>query len=203
MKRARTTSQSTETLPVRAGWTAGACRQRLCRGTKSEQKKSNHKKGLKLMRMKLFVLVVCVTGALAVAAERADFSGSWEINQGNSKNLGMMAQMKIVLAVKQSDTALDVTTTSTYQGKDQDSHAHYDLTGSPTTNESPMGGPAETVAKWTGDKLVNTWTSQSAVAGQKVVRTETWSLSSDGKVLTVESVRGSNTPVVFVYDKKP
>jgi hypothetical protein len=155
------------------------------------------------MKTKLVISAVCLVSVMALAAGSRDFSGSWEINQGKSKNLGMMTQMKIILKVKQSDTALDVTTTSTYQGKDQDSQAHYDLTGNPTTNESPMGGPAETTAKWDGDKLVTTWTSQSAVAGEKVVRIETWSLSPDGKVLTVDSVRGSNAPVVFVYDRKP
>src|SRR5215831_6457993 len=69
-------------------------------------------------------------------------------------------------------------------------------------NESPMAGPSETVSKWDGDKLVTTWTSQSAVAGGKTVRTETRSLSSDGNTMTIESVRGSNPPVVMVFDKK-
>jgi hypothetical protein len=59
------------------------------------------------------------------------------------------------------------------------------------------------VSKWNGAKLVTTWTSESAVAGvPKVVRTETWSLSPDGKTLTIESVRGSNPALVMVFDNK-
>lgn len=154
------------------------------------------------MKMKALVSVICLAEMVTLAAERGDFSGTWDINPEKSKNLGMMAQMKITLKLQQSGSGLDITTRSTYQGRDQESKTHYDLTGSPVTNESPMGGPAETVAKWVGDKLVATWTSQSAVAGEKVVRTETLSLSSDGQVMTIESVRGSNAPVVFVYDKK-
>jgi hypothetical protein len=66
-----------------------------------------------------------------------------------------------------------------------------------------MGGPAETVTKWQGGELVTTWTSESAVAGgPKVVRTETRSLSPDGKTMTVESVRGSNPAPVMVFEKK-
>jgi hypothetical protein len=110
--------------------------------------------------------------------------------------------MKLSLAIQQSDSALDITAHSTFQEKDQESKTHLDLTGSPATNDSPMGGPNETVSKWDGGKLVTTWTGESAVAGKKTVRTETRSLSADAKVLTVESVRGSNPPVVMVFDKK-
>src|SRR5215470_11830337 len=154
------------------------------------------------MKTRLSILAICLVSLAAFAAEQTDFSGTWDFNTEKSKNIGMMAQMKMSLAIQQSDTALDITTHSTYQGKDRDSKTHFDLTGSPVTNESPMGGPNETVSKWDGGKLVTTWTGESAVAGKKTVRTETRSLSTDGKVLTVESVRGSNPPVVMIFDKK-
>jgi hypothetical protein len=114
----------------------------------------------------------------------------------------MMAQMKMSLSIQQSDKALDITANANYQGKDQESKTHLDLTGKSVTNESPMSGPNDTVSKWDGAKLVTTWTGQSAIAGKTVARTETRSLSPDGKVLMVESVRGSNPPVVMIFDKK-
>jgi hypothetical protein len=155
------------------------------------------------MRLNQMIVFLCVTAVLAIAAERPNFSGSWQFNPEKSKNVGMMSQMKMVQAIEQSETALVVTTHATLQGKDDDSRTQYDLTGKPATNESPMGGPAETVTKWQGDKLVTTWTSESAVAGgPKVVRTETRSLSPDGKTMTVESVRGSNPAPVMVFEKK-
>jgi hypothetical protein len=154
------------------------------------------------MKTRLPILAICLVGFAAFAAEQTDFSGTWDFNTEKSKNIGMMAQMKMSLTILQSDTALDITTHSTYQGKDRDSKTHLDLTGSPVTNESPMGGPNETVSKWDGGKLVTTWTGESAVAGKKTVRTETRSLSADAKVLTVESMRGSNPPLVMVFDKK-
>jgi hypothetical protein len=146
---------------------------------------------------------LCVISAAAFAAQRADFSGSWQLNPEKSKNVGMMSQMKMIQAIEQSETALDVTTHTTFQGKDDDSKTHYDLTGKPASNESPMGGAAETVTKWQAGKLVTTWTSESAVAGgPKVVRTETRSLSADGRTMTVESARGSSPALVMVFEKK-
>ena len=155
------------------------------------------------MRLKHLFAMLCVISGVAFAAERANFSGSWEFNPEKSKNVGMMSQMKMIQAIDQSDTALDVNTRTTFQGKDDDSKTHYDLTGKPASNESPMGGPAETVTKWQAGKLVTIWTSESAVAGgPKVVRTETRSLSADGKTMTVESVRGSSPALVMVFEKK-
>ena len=155
------------------------------------------------MRLKHLFAMLCVTAGVAFAVEHANFAGSWEFHPEKSKNVGMMSQMKMIQAIEQSETVLDVNTRTTFQGKDDDSKAHYDLTGKPVSNESPMGGPAETVTRWQAGKLVTTWTSESAVAGgPKVVRTETRSLSADGRTMTVESVRGSSPALVMVFEKK-
>ena len=154
------------------------------------------------MKSRLFALI-CLVALVAFAAKQPDFASSWEFNTAKSKNIGMMAQMKMIQTIEQSDLSLDVRTHTTFQGRDEDSKTHYDLTGKPATNESPMGGPSETVSKWDGGKLVTTWTSESAVAaGPKVVRIETRSLSADGKTMTVESVRGSNPAILMVFEKK-
>jgi hypothetical protein len=157
------------------------------------------------MKTKMFIPAVCLLLAAAVgyAQKHSDFSGAWQFDAEKSKNVGMMSQMKMTQTIEQSDSSLDTTTHTTYQGRDEDSKTHYDLTGKAATNESPMGGPGETISKWEGDKLVTMWTSESAVAGgPKVVRKETRSLSADGKTMIVESLRGSNTAVVMVFDKK-
>jgi hypothetical protein len=147
--------------------------------------------------------LICLVAVAAFAAKRPDFAGSWEFDATKGKNIGMMAQVKMTQTIQQTDTALEVLSHSTFQGSDQDLKTHYDLTGKPVINESPMAGPSETISKWDGDKLVTSWTSQSAVAGgDKVVRIETRSLSADGYTMTIESVRGSNPPVVMVFDKK-
>src|SRR5258708_28874266 len=116
------------------------------------------------MKGKLLISVLCLTTMSAFAAKHSDFSGPWQFAPEKSKNIGMMAQMKMIETVEQSDASLDVTTHTTFQGRDEDSKTHLDLTGKPATNESPMGGPSETVSKWDGGKLITTWTSESAVA---------------------------------------
>lgn len=155
------------------------------------------------MKVKLLISMLCLMVVAAFAAKHTDFSGSWQFNPEKSKNIGMMSQMKMTQTIEESDSSLDITTHTTFQGRDEDSNTHCDLTGKPATNESPMGGPSETVTKWDGVKLVTTWTSESAVAGgPKVVRNETRSLSADGKTMTVESVRGSNPTILMVFEKK-
>lgn len=155
------------------------------------------------MKTSVLISALCLITLVALAQKQSDFSGSWQFNPEKSKNIGMMAQMKMIQTVEQSTSSLDITTRTNFQGRDEESKTHLDLTGKPTTNESPMGGPSEVVTKWDGAKLVSTWTSESAVAGgPKVVRTETRSLSPDAKTMTVESVRGSNPAVVMVFEKK-
>ena len=154
------------------------------------------------MKMRIIASLICFVGFAAFAANMPDFSGKWNFNPGKSTNIGMMSDMKMTQTIKQSDASVDVTSDATFQGNNQQSKAHYDLTGKTASNNSPMVGPSETVSKWDGEKLVTTWTSAGAVAGTETVRTETWSLSPDGKTMTVESVRGSNPPVVMVFDKK-
>lgn len=155
------------------------------------------------MKLKCMVFALCFASTCAFAAKHADFSGSWQFNPEKSKNIGMMSQMQMTQTVKQSDSALDVTILTSMQGQEGNSSTHYDLTGKPAANQSPMAGPSETVSKWDDAKLVTTWTSESAVAGGvKVVRTETRSLSADGKTMTLESVRGTSPAVVMVFDKK-
>lgn len=150
------------------------------------------------------LILACITGlAFAVsAATTTDFSGTWEFNPQKSENIGMMSQAKMTMTIRQTPEALDVDARTSFQGQESTMTTHYDLNGKAVTNQSPMAGPSETVSKWQDGKIVTTWTSQGAVAGSQVVRLETRSLSSDGKTMKMESVRGSNPPVVMVFDKK-
>ena len=155
------------------------------------------------MKAKALVLVVGLVASAALAQKVASFSGSWEFRPEKSKNVGMMAQMKITETIALSGSALDIVDRSLNQGQENEIKTHYDLDGKVASNQSPMAGPSETVSRWEGGKLITTWTSESAIAGgPKVVRTETRYVSPDGKTMTVESVRGSNAPVVIVFDRK-
>jgi hypothetical protein len=131
-----------------------------------------------------------------------NFSGIWVLNTARSKNLGMMAALADTLTISQTATEVVIQDRSSYEGRQNDRALRYDLTGKPTANQGPMGDRNETIARWVDGKLVATWTSEGAVAGTKVVRTETRSVSADGKTMTVESACGSNPPLVMVFDRK-
>jgi hypothetical protein len=141
--------------------------------------------------------------ALTLSAQApTNFSGTWVLNTARSQNLGPMSAMQDTATVVQTADRLNIADKVRMMDRDSTREQHFDLTGKTTTNAGPMGDPNETVAKWVTGKLVVTWTGQGAVAGTTVVRTETRSLSPDGKTMTVESVRGSGAPVVMVYDKR-
>ena len=150
------------------------------------------------------IIVLAAMAALASlpAAAQQDFSGKWLFNASKSQNIGMMAEMKLVATVKQSDDLLIITNQTVFNGKETSSEIRLDLTGKPVPNQSPMEAPAETVTRWDGKKLVTTWTSPGSVAGSTSVRTEVRYLSPDGKVLTVESGRGKRPSLVMVYDRQ-
>ena len=131
-----------------------------------------------------------------------DFSGKWEFSPSRSQNIGMMAEMKLIATVKQTSQELVVTNASTFNGREQSSEMRFDLTGRPTPNKNPMEATAETVTKWDGKLLVTTWTSPGSIAGSTNVRTETRSISADGRTMTVESRRGKQPAMVMVYDRK-
>ena len=138
----------------------------------------------------------------AVAANPPDFSGTWVFNAGKSKNVGMMASAEYTSTITQTPRVLSVTDTTVFSGQKQTQETRYDLSGSTVPNDSPMGEKSETSSHWAGNKLVTTWESEGAVAGTKVVRTETRYLSDDEKTLFLESARAGKEPMVIVFDRK-
>lgn len=140
--------------------------------------------------------------AVASAQPAPDFSGTWTLNTSKGKNLGMVAAIQETVTIAQTKDKLTVDFASTFQGRTTNRQVNYDLTGKPVANEGAMGDKAETVAKWDGSKLVVTWTSEGAIAGTKVVKTDTHSLSADGKTMTVTTQRGENPAREMVYEKK-
>jgi hypothetical protein len=150
-------------------------------------------------RIALLFLVVAFAAA---AANPPDFSGTWIFNAGKSKNVGMMASAEYTSTITETAKVLSVTDTTVFNGQKQTHETRYDLTGASVSNDSPMGEKSQTSSHWSGNKLVTTWESEGAVAGTKVVRTETRYLSDDGKTLFLESARAGREPMVIVFDRK-
>jgi hypothetical protein len=147
-------------------------------------------------------LLFLVAAFAAVAANPPDFSGTWIFNAGKSKNIGMMASAELTSTVTQTVKALTVQDTSVLNGQKQTRETRYDLSGAAVPNDSPMGDKSQTSSRWSGSKLVTSWESDGAIAGTKVVRTETRYLSDDGKTMFLESARAGREPMVIVFDRK-
>ena len=147
-------------------------------------------------------ILAVVLAPTVLGAPKVDFSGTWVFNAEKSKNVGPMSSMQLTSIVEQSGSTLSIRDQSRMMGQESTRDTHYDLTGKPVSNENFMGEKAETTSRWAGEKLVTTWKTEGAIAGTTVIRTETRSLSVDGKTMILESVRGANPPVVMVFDRK-
>jgi hypothetical protein len=144
--------------------------------------------------------VVCGVVFAAFAWQQVPtLAGTWVFNFAKSENVGMMAGADLVSTVTQTPKLLVVRDVSSLNGTRE---TRYDLEGAAVDNVAPMGDQARTRSKWAGNKLVTTWESAGAVAGTKVVRTETRYLSQDGKTMFLASARGMEAPMVFAFDRK-
>ncbi|MFO1427818.1 MAG: hypothetical protein U1F11_12775 [Steroidobacteraceae bacterium] len=150
----------------------------------------------------VFASLLALVAVPLLAAGTPDFSGKWSFNPAISTNVGMMSVMQMNLEIAQTPTSLAIKETTSFQGQPGGREIRYDLGGKTVVNEGAMGGKAETVARWDGERLVVVWTSEGAVAGTQVTRTETRWLSADRRTMSVQTVRGENKPVVMVFERK-
>ncbi len=151
--------------------------------------------------LKIPMTAVLLATALS-ALPNTDFSGTWEFSPTKSKNVGMMTQMKSTATIQQTSSELRVSNVSVFNGEESKVENRFDLTGKSADNETPMGATEQTVSRWDGARLITTWTGKGSVAGTTTTRTETRSLSADGKTMTVESSRRNGPPMVMVYERK-
>lgn len=151
----------------------------------------------------LSLVASLLLSATALAAGPPDFSGNWKLNTDKGQNLGMVKAVSETVAVKQTPEKLTLDFSTTFMMKTSQRQVTYDLTGRTSViNEGAMGDKAETLAKWDGDRLVVTWTSEGAVAGTKTVKTEIRTLSADGRTMTVRNERPGKDPMEMVYEKQ-
>jgi len=164
-----------------------------------------------MRRLALFVFILALAlPAAAWAQTKPDFSGTWTLDQaksdpppqrgggggGGGRGMGGGAAS---LTIKQTANELSITS----EGRGGPQTRTYKLDGSESTNEVTMRGGAMTIkskAKWDGSKLVIENTMD--MGNGPMTTTETRSLSTDGKEMTVETKAGENTRKT-VYTKGP
>lgn len=181
------------------------------------------------MKRLLFLSAVVMAFAIAAAAQATnpDFSGTWKLDASQSKLDERTRIESITMTVEQTDTELAVTTKTTRSaapagggfgggggrgggggGFGGDGTTKYALDGKETTVEQPGPNgsiPVKFKAKFDGGKLKLSQSRTLNTPGGEFTLTtkDEWSLSEDGKTLTVkrtaDNPRGStSSTMVFV-----
>lgn len=139
--------------------------------------------------------------ATAVAGN-PDFSGTWQLNTDKGENLGMVKAVNETVTIRQTATEVVMDFTSKFMLQTTKRQVRYDLAGKPVPNEGAMGDKASTTVKWANGTLVATWAAEGAIPGTQNLKTETRSLSADGKTMTVRNERKGKPVMVMVYEKQ-
>jgi hypothetical protein len=153
---------------------------------------------MKASRVVFGLLLFCFIGSVQAAA---DFSGNWVLNTKKGENLGMVAALEQTLVMTQTDAQLTLDYTNVFQGSASDRKVTLDLSGAAADNPAAMGDPSKTESAWDGDDLVTTWTTEGAIPGTSVTRTETIALGADG-TMTISTVRANKPTMILVYEKQ-
>lgn len=148
------------------------------------------------MKRKFMVLgVACLVFALGLvaASAKANFSGTWTLDK--TKSEGLPAALKDqVMTVTQTDDKLVIESKLTTEKGEQNQTDTYTLDGKPAdfTAKGPGGmeGKGKRTAKWTADGNgidVSEEILFDTPQGSATVNiTRKWTLSADGKTLTID-----------------
>jgi hypothetical protein len=153
---------------------------------------------------RLFSLtLVTLAFGLVQAQAKSDFSGTWKLNTGKSDFGQMPAPDSVIEKITHQDPTLkaNVATTGGMQG-DSTYDVSYTTDGKECVNH--MGeNEFKSTLKWEGDELVVE--TKGSFGGNEFTAKGRWSLSSDGKMLTVtqhfSSAMGEGD-VKEVFDKQ-
>ena len=148
-------------------------------------------------------IAATLTCGAALAADKPNFTGTWKINNAKS-DFGPMPQGpdKFERKVDHKDTELKVNTVQSMQGNERTTDVTYTIDGK--EHEIQLGPTtAKVTANWKDAALEIA--AKREIQGNAVTSTELWSLSADGKVLTLDS--NISTPqgefkLKFVLDKQ-
>jgi hypothetical protein len=154
------------------------------------------------MKRPLLLLAVPVTFLICApvfaAGAPVNFSGLWKLNRAKTDASPANTPKKMSMKIEQDGNDMSVRYYVTDGLGDHDWGSHYTLDGK-TNHNSWNGFEVKTSQQWAADSLavnVRRGTSQYK---------ETWSLSADGKTLTIVRhtiFARSDLTETFVYDKQ-
>jgi hypothetical protein len=151
----------------------------------------------------LFVFFLTSAGLLA----QPNFSGTWGLNESKS-NFGNseFRMAAVTMVITQQGNTLSVESTQPgFDGGEMKQSAKYNLDGKPSENPGFMDMVRKSVISWSADKTAMTVTTTMNFDGNEFKTSETWKLSADGKVITIDQVMpmpDGEVKLTLIYDKK-
>lgn len=159
------------------------------------------------MRRSVVVGVILLLAA-CMAFAAADFSGTWVMDKEKSDPIrmgrggpgggggggGAPADLEVALVINHSGNDMKVVRKMTMGGNTRESEMKYTLDGTENTNPGMMGrGEVKSKSKVEGDKLIieGTQSMQTQQGDFQINTKDEYSLSADGKVLTVTTTRST------------
>jgi hypothetical protein len=125
---------------------------------------------------------MAVTLLSGQAQAKPNFSGEWKLNTTKSEFGPMPAPTSRTDTITHADPSLKITTKQSTPNGDATVDMKYMTDGSESTNEI-RGNPMKSVSKWDGDTLLID--TKASFQGNDITIGDKWTLSEDGKVLTV------------------
>lgn len=124
------------------------------------------------------------TAAFAYAADPVNLSGDWKMNAARSDFGQRPAPEKLERKIAHEGVNLTIATTMSSPMGESNTETKYTTDGKECVNTTRMGEVKSTL-KWEGKVLVVS--SKFSVQGNEITSVDRWSLSEDGKELTVDT----------------
>jgi hypothetical protein len=157
---------------------------------------------MKMSKASVVLLLLLSASALS-AQSKPNFSGEWTLVPGKS-DFGMMPPPSSgVQKITHNEPQLKVVSTQTSDQGTNTTESTYTTDGKECVNKEFMDSEMKSTAKWDGDVLVID--SKMDMQGNAITITNRWTLSGDGKSLTVAMHFASpmgEGDIKMVYEKK-
>jgi hypothetical protein len=120
----------------------------------------------------------------SLAAAAPNLSGDWKLNIAKSQYGAMPAPLSVTRKIKHAGVDLTMSTFQKTAQREATSELHYTTDGKECVNKV-ANGESKGTAFWAGDNLVIE--SSQQIQGADLKSREIWTLSADGKTLTIST----------------
>ncbi len=157
---------------------------------------------MKMSKWLVVPLLVLTAGAL-LAQAKPNFSGTWTLVPAKSEFGMMPPPSSAVQTIAHNEPQLKVVTTQTGDQGTTTTESNYTTDGKECSNTGPMDSQIKSTLKWDGSALIVD--SKLDFQGNAVTIANRWTLSEDGKSLTINTHFATpmgDGDAKMVYEKK-